>query len=76
MRAGCCGDIVIQHHDFLPDFAGQPICELFDIVDCLEDYGIRGTLGVECSQLSDEREQFAAVIEVAGQLERCQRASG
>lgn len=70
--AGCGGDVVIEHHDFLPDFASQSVGELLDVIDGLQYDGVGSALGVEGGQFSDERQQFAAVVEVASQQEWCE----
>lgn len=71
-RAGFAGrrvDVVIEHHDFLPDFAGQSIGELFDVVDRLQYDGVGSALCVEGGQFANQRQQLTAIVEVASQLE-------
>jgi hypothetical protein len=47
-------EVVIEHHDFLPDFACEAICELFDVVNSLENNAVAGALSVEGSEFTDE----------------------
>jgi hypothetical protein len=68
------GSAGLEDRDLLPDLAAQIACEFFDVVDRIDHDRVRQVLGIECRELAGEREHFAAIIEVAGQLEPAHQA--
>src|SRR5262249_13245070 len=61
---------VSQNRQLLPDLARQAGRELLDVVDRVEQHRILKILHVKCSDLADQRQRVAAVIQVAAQFER------
>src|SRR5215467_15085532 len=64
----------IENGDLLPDLAAQVGGQLLDVVDRVDHHGIGQVLRVERGELVGEGQHFAAVVEIAGQLEPGHRA--
>src|SRR5262249_20199492 len=66
----------INDGDLLPDLTTQAGGELLDVVDRVDDHGIGQVLRIEGSELVGQRQHFAAIVEIAGELEAAHRALG
>src|SRR5262249_56919095 len=63
----------IEDGDLLPDLAAQVGGQLLDVVDRVDHHSVGQVLRVERGELIGEGQHFAAIVEIARQLEAAHR---
>src|SRR5215813_13433055 len=66
----------IKNGNLLPDLVAQIGGEILDVVDGIYDDRVVQMLRVKRGELVGQRQHFAAVVEIAGELEPAHRAFG